>query len=109
MCQKQTHAVQQLGDSYGTSGDFRVRRIARNCAAVWRNSTSSSLGSTPSPSITALTMESASVASKRGSRWRWLMQFSLHRRRRGHSAMIRIGSVFLLVSASGEVARLSIE
>jgi hypothetical protein len=42
--------------------------MARKCAAIWRNIVSSSCGSTPSASITAFTIESASIASKRGSR-----------------------------------------
>jgi hypothetical protein len=44
-----------------------TRRLARNSAAVCRKSASSSRGSTPSASITTLTMESVSISSKRGS------------------------------------------
>jgi hypothetical protein len=44
-----------LIDSCAVSGDFGVRPIARKSAAVW----------TPSASITAFTMESTSISSKR--------------------------------------------
>jgi ClpP class serine protease len=45
-----------------------VAEKARKCAAIWRNIVSSWRGSTPSASITAFTMEPASISSKRGSR-----------------------------------------
>jgi hypothetical protein len=48
------------------AGGIRVRRVACNSAAVCRNSASSARESTPSASITALMMESASISSKRG-------------------------------------------
>ena len=55
---------------FHASGAFGVRRVARKSAEVCRNSASSSRGLTPSASMTAFTMESASMSSKRGSPWR---------------------------------------
>jgi hypothetical protein len=75
------------------AGRVSARRLVCNSAAVCRNSVSSSRGSTPSASITTLTMESVSISSKRGSQRCELMRCSFHHSRRDHSAVIRIGSM----------------
>src|SRR5262249_7927285 len=55
---------------------IEMRRVACNSAAVCRNSALSSRESTRSASITALTIQSASISSKRGSRQCQLMRCS---------------------------------
>jgi hypothetical protein len=58
------------------AGRICPRRAAHKRAAVCLNSASSSRESTPSASITALTMGSASISSRRGSRYCELMRCS---------------------------------
>src|SRR5215475_4726662 len=62
------HVIPLFRSDRVDAGGIEVRRVACNSAAVCRNSALSSRESTPSASITALMIESASISSKRSSR-----------------------------------------